>query len=141
MTGLHWKAEITAALLITLAGCGDGGGVSGSSNGGGGILASNPLAALSGNGGSNSNNSTTNGNTGTSACPAGVSACSGAALGVSVGTIQLSKNGLQTIGFSTSDLLPTNANTAEAFGLQPEDRKSTRLNSSHEWISRMPSSA
>ena len=24
---------------------------------------------------------------------------------------------------------------------EPEDRKSTRLNSSHEWISRMPSSA
>ena len=119
MTGLHWKAGLTAALLIALAACGDGGGVSGSSNGGGGILASNPLAALSGNGGSNSNNGTTNGNTGSSACPAGVSACSGAALGVSVGTIQLSKNGLQTIGFSTSDLLPTNANTAEAFGLLP----------------------
>ena len=29
---------------------------------------------------------------------------------------------------------------AQLIGL-PEDRKSTRLNSSHEWISRMPSSA
>ena len=27
------------------------------------------------------------------------------------------------------------------FGLCPLDRKSTRLNSSHEWIARMPSSA
>ena len=33
-----------------------------------------------------------------------------------------------------SDLLKLPAN-------HPEDRKSTRLNSSHEWISRMPSSA
>ena len=30
---------------------------------------------------------------------------------------------------------------AESNGLSPLDRKSTRLNSSHEWISRMPSSA
>ena len=29
----------------------------------------------------------------------------------------------------------------ECFEMQLKDRKSTRLNSSHEWISRMPSSA
>ena len=29
----------------------------------------------------------------------------------------------------------------DASGVDPQDRKSTRLNSSHEWISRMPSSA
>ena len=33
------------------------------------------------------------------------------------------------------------ANTAKALARLGEDRKSTRLNSSHEWISRMPSSA
>ena len=30
---------------------------------------------------------------------------------------------------------------ANSLLVQPQDRKSTRLNSSHEWISRMPSSA
>ena len=33
------------------------------------------------------------------------------------------------------------ADAMEVYGDAPEDRKSTRLNSSHEWISRMPSSA
>ena len=36
-------------------------------------------------------------------------------------------------------LLEASAGTGKTFALA--DRKSTRLNSSHEWISRMPSSA
>ena len=36
---------------------------------------------------------------------------------------------------------PTRSFSAQSAGFDPRDRKSTRLNSSHEWISRMPSSA
>ena len=47
-------------------------------------------------------------------------------------------------GFSTDPIIISriedkNGNVLESF--QPEDRKSTRLNSSHERLSRMPSSA
>lgn len=116
MTWLQLRVGVITALLGALAACSDGGGVSGlsqvsSSGNGGGLLAKSAFTGLSGNGSSNGNSA--------SSCPVGVSACSGDALGVSVGTIQLSKNGLQTIGYSTSDLLPTNSNTAEAFGLLP----------------------
>ncbi|MFM7658106.1 MAG: hypothetical protein ACKO5Z_05925, partial [Burkholderiaceae bacterium] len=118
MTWLKLRMGGITALLCALAACSDGGGVSGGvsdasniSGNGSGLLASSTFSALSGNGG--------NGGNGSNSCPAGVSACSGDALGVSVGTIQLSKNGLQTIGYSSSDLLPTNTNTAEAFGLLP----------------------
>ena len=108
MRYLMARAGAIATLLIGLAACSDGGGVSGvtsglgggSSTGNSGVIGSSPISGGSGG--------TTNGQ---SPCPSGVSACSGEALGVSVGTIQLSKNGLQTIGFSTSDLLPTNSNT------------------------------
>ena len=114
MTWLKLRMGVITALLCALAACSDGGGVSGASNvsgNSGGLLASSTLSALSANG--------SNGSNGSNSCPSGVSACSGNALGVAVGTIQLSKNGLQTIGYSTSDLLPTNTNTAEAFGLLP----------------------
>ena len=100
-------------LLFALAGCGGGDGVStgsglSSSAGTGGAVTSTPLSAVS-DGSPRSQE----------ACPAGVSACSGAALGTTVGPIQLSKSGIQVVGFSTSDLLASNSNTAEAFGLQP----------------------
>ena len=104
----------TVTLLLALAGCGGGDGVSagsvlnGSSAGSGSVVTSTPLSAVS----ADSPNSQ-------DACPSGVSACSGAALGTAVGPIQLSKSGVQTVGFSTSDLLANNSNTAEAFGLQP----------------------
>jgi hypothetical protein len=118
MTWLKLRMGVITALLCALAACSDGGGVSGAvsdasniSGNGSGLLASSTFSALSGNGGHGSN--------GSNSCPPGVSACSGDTLGVSVGTIQLSKNGLQTIGYSSSDLLPTNTNTAEAFGLLP----------------------
>jgi len=104
----------TVTLLLALAGCGGGDGVSagsvlnGSSAGSGSVVTSTPLSAVS----ADSPNSQ-------DACPSGVSACSGATLGTAVGPIQLSKSGVQTVGFSTSDLLANNSNTAEAFGLQP----------------------
>ena len=51
-------------------------------------------------------------------------------------------------GLGPGDLVGTSpltfmasANCARYVGATPLDRKSTRLNSSHEWISRMPSSA
>jgi hypothetical protein len=129
MRYLMARAGAIATLLIGLAACSDGGGVSGvasglgggSSTGNSGVIGSSPISGGSGG--------TTNGQ---SPCPSGVSACSGEALGVSVGTIQLSKNGLQTIGFSTSDLLPTNSNTAEAFGLMPTNEGYAELRVLHD---------
>ena len=44
---------------------------------------------------------------------------------------------LNKLGHAMHDLDPV----FDSFSRTPEDRKSTRLNSSHEWISRMPSSA
>ena len=116
MNYLMARVGAIAVLLLGLAACSDGSGVSGatslgvsgSGTGSSGVVSGSPIGGSSGG--------TTNGQ---SPCPTGVSACSGSALGVSVGTIQLSRNGLQTIGFSTSDLLPTNNNTGEAFGLLP----------------------
>ena len=54
-------------------------------------------------------------------------------------TLALTAAGLAVVSETMSDALEP---TAAALGLsQTLDRKSTRLNSSHEWISRMPSSA
>ena len=129
MNYLMARAGAIATLLIGLAACSDGSGISGvasgvgggSSAGNSGVVSSSPIGGGSGG--------TTNGQ---SICPSGVSACSGEALGVSVGNIQLSKNGLQTIGFSTSDLLPTNNNTAEAYGLMPTNEGFAELRVLHD---------
>jgi hypothetical protein len=131
MNYLMARAGAIATLLIGLAACSDGSGISGvasgfgsgsgSSTGNSGVVSSSPIGGGSGG--------TTNGQ---STCPSGVSACSGEALGVSVGNIQLSKNGLQTIGFSTSDLLPTNNNTAEAYGLMPTNEGFAELRVLHD---------
>ncbi|MCX7215077.1 MAG: hypothetical protein NTZ96_01785 [Burkholderiales bacterium] len=129
MNYLMARVGAIAVLLLGLAACSDGSGVSGatslgasgSSTGSSGVVSGSPIGGSSGG--------TTNGQ---SSCPTGVSACSGAALGVSVGTIQLSRNGLQTIGFSTTDLLPTNNNTAEAFGLLPANEGFAELRVLHD---------
>ena len=61
-------------------------------------------------------------------------------------TLALPEFGLSTVfvvAFVSATLLPLGSEPA-VFGLvklNPEDRKSTRLNSSHERLSRMPSSA
>ena len=46
---------------------------------------------------------------------------------------------IEALVLSTGVILPKQVFTPD--GLEAGDRKSTRLNSSHEWISRMPSSA
>jgi hypothetical protein len=129
MNYLMARVGAIAVLLLGLAACSDGSGVSGatslgvsgSSAGSSGLVSGSPIGGSSGG--------TAHGQ---SPCPSGVSACSGAALGVSVGTIQLSRNGLQTIGLSTSDLLPTNSNTAEAFGLLPANEGFAELRVLHD---------
>ncbi len=160
MKYLMARLGVIAALVVALAACGDGSGVSGVASLSGSGTGSSGVATLSvsgtgtgtGTGTSSGTGSTTDGTTGSSGvvsnpppgtnsggnsndqspCPVGVSACSGAALGVSVGTIQLSKNGLQTISLSTTDLLPNNANTAEAFGLLPTNEGFAELRVLHD---------
>jgi hypothetical protein len=142
MTYLMARVSVIAALLIGLAACGDGSGVSGvtalgtSSTGNSSVVNGSTNGANSGgtnSGGTNSGGTNSGGTTHQqSPCPTGVSACSGDALGVSVGTIQLTKNGLQTMGFSTSDLLPNNSNTAEAFGLLPTNEGFAELRVLHD---------
>jgi hypothetical protein len=159
MRYLMARLGVIAALVVGLAACGDGSGVSGGSLSGSGI-GSSGVATLSvsgtGTGTSTGTGTGTSSGTGSttgssvvvsnpplgtnsggnsndqSPCPIGVSACSGAALGVSVGAIQLSKNGLQTISLSTTDLLPNNANTAEAFGLLPTNEGFAELRVLHD---------
>jgi hypothetical protein len=151
------RLGVIAALVVVLAACGDGSGVSGGSLSGSGV-GSSGVATLSVSGTGTGTSTGTGTGTGTgsttggsgvvsdpplgtnsggnsndqSPCPIGVSACSGAALGVSVGAIQLSKNGLQTISLSTTDLLPNNANTAEAFGLLPTNEGFAELRVLHD---------
>lgn len=158
MKYLMARLGLIAALVVALAACGDGSGVSGVASLSGSGTGSSGVATLSvsstgtGTGTSSGTGSTTDSTTGSSGvvsnpplgtnsggnsndqspCPVGVSACSGAALGVSVGTIQLSKNGLQTISLSTTDLLPNNANTAEAFGLLPTNEGFAELRVLHD---------
>lgn len=158
MKYLMARLGVIAALVVALAACGDGSGVSGVASLSGSGTGSSGVATLSvsstgtGTGTSSGTGSTTDSTTGSSGvvsnpplgtnsggnsndqspCPVGVSACSGAALGVSVGTIQLSKNGLQTISLSTTDLLPNNANTAEAFGLLPTNEGFAELRVLHD---------
>lgn len=137
MTYLIARVGVIAALLVGLAACGDGSGVTGvttlgANNTGGSVVGNSPIGANSGGTTSSTAGGTTGGTTNAQTCPTGVSACSGEALGVSVGTIQLSKNGLQTVGFSTSDLLATNSNTAEAFGLLPTSEGFAELRVLHD---------
>jgi hypothetical protein len=127
MTYLMARVSVIAALLMGLAACGDGSGVSGVTALGSSSTGNSSVVSGSPNGGSSGGTTQRQ-----SPCPTGISACSGEALGVSVGTIQLTKNGLQTIGFSTSDLLPSNSNTAEAFGLLPTNEGFAELRVLHD---------
>ena len=64
---------------------------------------------------------------------------------ISTGDFLAHKDAVNTVIHALGDLLSIPGlyvfGSNDYFAPKPKDRKSTRLNSSHEWISRMPSSA